>query len=88
VTQLGLPADTARELVATQRAANKRAEAIRADKSLGREQQSAQLTALEKDATEKVTAALGAENLADYKKFSGQWLYKLAPATQSGPTTR
>jgi hypothetical protein len=80
LTQLGLPTDLARELIATQRAANKRAEAIRADKSLPPEQQAAQLTALEKDATEKVTATIGANNVADYKRYSGHWITRLAPA--------
>ncbi|ATC63349.1 hypothetical protein CMV30_04935 [Nibricoccus aquaticus] len=87
LTQLGLPADSARELVATQRAANKRAEAIRADKSLNSEQQASQLAALEKDATEKVTATIGAQNLDEYKKYTGNWLTRLAPKPKN-PATR
>lgn len=87
VTQLGFSADIARELVATQRAANKRAEAIRTDKSLTPEQQASQLSALEKESTEKITATLGAENFTAYKKYPGQWLSRLAPQPKS-PSTR
>ncbi len=87
LTQLGLPADSARELVATQRAANKRAEAIRADKSLTPEQQATQLATLEKESVEKVTATIGVQNLADYKKYSGNWLTRLAPPSKT-PSTR
>ncbi|MGC4074095.1 MAG: hypothetical protein QM760_16605 [Nibricoccus sp.] len=87
LVQLGLPAGAARDLVATQRASNKRAEAIRADKSLAPDDKAAQLAALEKDATEKVTATIGAENLTEYKKYTGGWLNRLAPKPKA-PATR
>lgn len=78
--QIGMPPEKAKDLVRVQRDANKRAAAIRSDKSLTADQRTAQLAALESEASEKVAAALGsAENLTAYKRWPGQWLAKLNP---------
>ncbi len=79
VLNRSLPADTARELVVTQRATNQRADAIRSDKSLTPEQRTAQLADLEKEAVAKVTAAVGADHFNDYKQNAGHWLNRIAP---------
>ncbi len=78
--QVGLPAEKARDLVRIQRDANKRAAALRTDKSLTADQRAAQLSALEKEASAQIAASLGsAENFTAYKRWPGQWLDKLNP---------
>lgn len=85
MTELGLPPESAAELVRVQRSTTRRADAIRSDKTLTSDQRSLQLAALAKEATAQTMSTLGsAENLSSYKRnTAGQWLTRLAPLEKS-----
>jgi hypothetical protein len=87
VTSAGLPPATTRSLVALQTDIDRQRNALRSDRSLDKDQRAAALAELQKTATEKVTAIIGAEHLDTYKTRGGFWLRNLAPSTSAPVTT-
>jgi hypothetical protein len=88
VTAAGLPIETAKGLITIQRDLLRRADSVRNDQSLTAEVRAVQLGALEKEAVERLTATIGAENLELYRRGTGFfWLTKLSPTAKT-PTPR
>jgi hypothetical protein len=79
VARLDLPASAATEVVAVQQDINKRAAAVRSDRSLAPEVRNMQLTALAQEAGSRLTNAIGARGFEAYKQYGGQWVQNLTP---------
>jgi len=83
VAEMKLPPEKTRELIRIQRDANQRADRIRKSNTPAAER-SSELTALQKEATEKIRASLGsAENVTTYERWSGQWISRLNPPAKT-----
>lgn len=82
VARLGLPASAARDLIAVQRDITQRAGAIRSNGELPAADRTAQLSALEREATARLSTTLGVSGLEAYRTYGGGWLRSLrAPAS-------
>ena len=84
VNRLNLPAVTTATVLSVQSDIQQRAAALQSNRTLPPEQRTAQLAALQTEATTKLTDTLGATGLEAYKQYGGQWLQQLAPPTRSG----
>ncbi len=83
VTSAGLPPATTRSILALETDTARQRDSIRTDRSLNKDQRAAALAELQKTATEKVTALIGADRLDTYKARGGYWLRNLAPPSPS-----
>jgi hypothetical protein len=79
VDRLELPPETATQVYAVQQDIQKRASALRQDRSLSADDRTAQLSALAAEAQTRVTASLGAQGFEAYKQYGGQWVQNLTP---------
>jgi hypothetical protein len=85
VARLDLPASASVDVVAVQQDIQKRAGTIRSDRNLPADQRIEQLTALQQEASARISTALGgARGLDAYKNYGGQWIQGLVP--QRPPT--
>lgn len=80
-----VPVETAKSLVATQRDFKQRAETIRNNTALAQDQKNRELTALLTEAETKITALVGTDNVAKYKRNAGAWMEKLSPSAKPTP---
>ncbi len=79
VTRLELPPATTQQVVSVQQDIQARANTLRSDRTLTPEARNAQLTALQQEATTKLTTALTPRGLEAYKQNGGYWLQGLQP---------
>lgn len=77
VKRLDLPASATADIVAVQKDIAKRAEALRADKTLTPDQRNLQLSTLGGEAVARLTPTLGVDGLAAYKQGGGGWINSL-----------
>jgi hypothetical protein len=79
VSQLKLPTQTVSEVLGVQWDITRRATAVRNDAALTTTQREAQLAALARDATDRLTKSLGAEGYQHYRASIANWLRQLPP---------
>jgi hypothetical protein len=89
VARLELPPATTQQVVSLQQDVQARARAIQTNRALSVADRTAQLTALQQEATAKLTTTLTPRGLEAYKQNGGYWLDSLKPrpAAPSGATT-
>lgn len=79
VSRLDLPLTASKQVVEVQRDVQQRAAAVRDNAALNASERSANLVALQQEATKKLSTALGGQvGLDAYKQNGGQWLSNLA----------
>jgi hypothetical protein len=79
VSRLDLPLTASRQVLELQHDVQQRAAAVRDNNALSATERSANLAALQQEATKKLSAALGGQvGLDAYKQNGGQWLSNLA----------
>jgi hypothetical protein len=79
VARLELPPATTQQVVAVQQDIEQRARALQTNRELPAAERTAQLTALNQEATAKLSTALTPRGLEAYKQNGGQWLQSLQP---------
>jgi hypothetical protein len=77
--RFNLPTQAVREVVTVQKDVQQRVQALRTQADLPAEQRNQQLAALQQEAQNKVSAALGSRAFEAYKEYGGQWLTNLVP---------
>jgi hypothetical protein len=89
VARLELPPATTQQVVSLQQDIQTRARAIQTNRDLPAADRAAQLTALQQEATAKLTTTLTPRGLEAYKQNGGYWLESLKPrpSAPSGMTT-
>jgi hypothetical protein len=79
VSRLDLPLTASKQVMELQHDVQQRAAAVRDNNALSATERSANLAALQQEATKKLSAALGGQvGLDAYKQNGGQWLSNLA----------
>ena len=79
VSRLDLPLTASRQVMELQHDVQQRAAAVRDNNALSATERSANLAALQQEATKKLSTALGGQiGLDAYKQNGGQWLSNLA----------
>jgi hypothetical protein len=86
VARLELPPETATQIYSVQQDIQKRANALRQDRTLSPDDRVTQLTALASEAQVKISGSLGATGFDAYKQYGGQWLQNLVPKPSSPPS--
>ncbi|PTY06168.1 hypothetical protein DB347_12005 [Opitutaceae bacterium EW11] len=79
VARLDLPTTAAVELVSIQQDIQNRAATLRRDRNLSSDERNAQLSALNQEATSRLTQTLTPRGLEAYKRYGGGWLQSLQP---------
>jgi hypothetical protein len=83
--EAGFDSSVTKAVVGLRRSINQRADAIRQQSSLTREQRTAALATLAEEASAQLLAKLGDAGFANYAKaYQGQWIGRLRPAPPSG----
>ncbi len=86
VMRLDLPISAATQVAAVQTDIQQRVTALREDTSLNGAARTAQLTALQQEATTRVSDILGgSRGLEAYKQYGGQWISNLTPRPPAPP---
>jgi len=86
--RLGLPLDAAREVAAVQRDTQRKLAEVRANRDLPPAERNQRLSALNAEATAKVTAVLGPRGLEAYREFGGSWLQVQPSINPAGEASR
>jgi hypothetical protein len=79
VQQLGLPQTATQQVVSVRDDIGKRADAIRHDPTLSDADRSSQMSALADEASSRLSAILGDNELAAYKQAGGYWIPNVIP---------
>lgn len=87
VARLELPPATTQQVVAVQTDIQARARAVQTNTALAPADRTAQLTALQQEATTKLSTALTPRGFEAYKQNGGFWLDQLKPRATPTPTT-
>ncbi|HUR56982.1 MAG TPA: hypothetical protein VM029_04700 [Opitutaceae bacterium] len=81
VARLDLPISAATQVVTVQQDIQQRATALRTDGALSAAERTTRMSHLAQEASNRISAAIGARGLEAYKQYGGQWLVSMVPPT-------